>query len=135
MKSQVALITILTDNVPGLTQFYRDVLGFEVKSDDGEYVEFENPGVRFAITSRAVMLSATDHVSYREPKAGQAFELAFPLDTPGAVDKAYTEIVARGAVPVKAPSDMPWGQHTAFFADPEGNVHELFADTVKSVTG
>jgi catechol-2,3-dioxygenase len=131
MKSQIALITILTDNVPQLTQFYRDVLGFEVKSDDGEYVEFESLGVRFAITTRAVMLNATDHISYRDPKAGQAFELAFPLDTPGAVDKAYTEIVARGAVPVKAPADMPWGQHAAFFADPEGNIHELFADSAK----
>jgi uncharacterized glyoxalase superfamily protein PhnB len=134
MKGQVALITVLTNNVPELARFYKDILGFDVKSDLGEYVEFESPGVRFAITSRSVMLNATDHISYREPIAGQAFELAFPLVSPGAVDQAYTEIVARGAVPIKAPADMPWGQHTAFFADPEGNIHELFSDPVNSET-
>jgi catechol 2,3-dioxygenase-like lactoylglutathione lyase family enzyme len=132
MMNQIALITILTDDVPALARFYRDVLGFPVKSELEGYVEFESPGVRFSVAARTEMLNATDHISYRERKVGQAFELAFPLDTPGAVDKAYAEIVAKGAVPVKAPADMPWGQHTAFFADPEGNIHELFSDTVKS---
>jgi len=36
--------------------------------------------------------------------------------------------VAHGAAPVHAPADMPWGQHTAMFADPDGNIHEFFAD-------
>ena len=40
----------------------------------------------------------------------------------------YAEIVARGAVPIHSPADMPWGQRTAMFADPDGNIHELFAD-------
>jgi lactoylglutathione lyase len=44
------------------------------------------------------------------------------------VESIYSEIIKKGAVPIKEPSDMPWGQRTAFFADPDGNVHELFAD-------
>lgn len=38
------------------------------------------------------------------------------------------ELLANGAVAVQPPDDMPWGQRTAFFADPDGNIHELFAD-------
>jgi uncharacterized glyoxalase superfamily protein PhnB len=128
MKTNIALITILANNVTALARFYQEALGFSVKQDSGEYVELESPNVRFSICTRAVMFGATDHVSYQEPRAGQAFELAFPVESPADVDHAYAEIIAKGAVPIKPPADMPWNQRTAFFADPEGNIHELFAD-------
>ena len=37
-------------------------------------------------------------------------------------------MLAKGVTPIQAPANMPWGQRTAFFADPEGNIHELFAE-------
>jgi uncharacterized glyoxalase superfamily protein PhnB len=127
VKGKVALITLLTDNMPAMLRFYRDVLGFQVKNDQGKYVEFENDGVRFAICSRLIMKSVTGHASYRQAKAGQSFELAFPLDTPEEVDQVYADILTKGAKPIMAPATMSWGHRTAFFADPDGNIHELFA--------
>jgi len=123
----IALVTILTDDVPALTRFYGDVLGFPLEHGPGDYVEFRSPGVRFALCARRVMADATHHGSYAEPRRGQSFELAFPLPAPAEVDAAYADLVARGATPVQAPADMPWGQRAAFFADPDGNIHELFA--------
>ena len=128
MHGKIALVTILTDDVPKLTEFYCDVLGFSVKTDLGGYVEFESEGVRFSICERATMAKATGHSSYEETPQGHAFELAFPVDSPEAVDRVYEEIVDKGATPIQGPADMPWNQRTAFFADPDGNVHELFAD-------
>jgi lactoylglutathione lyase len=99
------------------------VLGFNIESQMGDYVEFQNDGVRFSICSRSIMSSVTDnHLSFKEPRSGQSFELAFPLDSHEEVDKVYDEIILNGATPIKAPSDMPWGQRTAFFADPDGNM-------------
>lgn len=128
MKSRIALITILTEDVPDMARFYRDVLGFEVESDMGEYVEFASEGVRFAVCARSIMAEATGHNSFRRPPSGHSFELAFPCPSPAAVDQAYAEIVGQGAAPITEPADTPWGQRTAFFADPDGNIHELFAD-------
>jgi catechol 2,3-dioxygenase-like lactoylglutathione lyase family enzyme len=128
MKAQIALITILTSDIPKMLGFYRDVLGFRVKNDMGEYVELESEGVRFALCQRSIMQEATGHTSFQEPRSGQSFELAFPLDFPSDVDQSYQEIVDKGATPVKAPATMPWHQRTAFFADPDGNIHELFAE-------
>lgn len=127
MTPTIALVTILTDDVLALTRFYRDVLGFPLEHGPGDYVEFRSPGVRFALCARHVMAEATRHPSYAEPRRGQTFELAFPLPTPAEVDAAYTDLVARGATPIGGPADMPWGQRAAFFADPDGNIHELFA--------
>jgi lactoylglutathione lyase len=128
MKPQIALITILTDDVPRLKTFYQTVLGFTIQQDLDQYVEFESPGVRFAICARSVLYAVSKHPSYQQAHSGQAFELAFPLETTEAVDETYKEIVLRGATPVQTPADMPWGQHTAMFADPDGNIHELFCD-------
>ncbi len=125
---QIALITILTDDVPALANFYREALGFEVKQELGNYVELRTDGARFAVCARSIMRDATGHPSYTEAHRGQCFELAFPCDTAEQVDRAYADVVAKGAAPVQSPANMPWNQRTAFFADPDGNIHELFAD-------
>ena len=132
MLNSIALVTILTDNAPALARFYREALGFEVKQDMGNYIELRNDGVRFAICARSIMFDATNHASYAQLHSGQCFELAFPCATPAEVDRAYADILAKGAAPIKSPATMPWGQRTAFFADPDGNIHELFADLPKN---
>jgi len=132
MHNQIALITILTDDVPRLAAFYRSVLGFAVKQDLGPFVEFHGAGVRLAVCARSILRDASGHSSYAEAHQGQCFELAFPCETPTEVDRAYAEIVAKGATSIHAPADMPWGQRTAMFADPDGNIHELFADLPKN---
>ena len=127
MLNRIGLITILTSDIPGMKRFYSEVLDFECIEDLGTYVEFRNKGVRFALTTPDVMFEGTEHQSYRVSKKGQRFELAFPLPSHDEVGKAYDEIIKRGATPVKAPEMMPWGRMTAFFADPEGNIHELYS--------
>lgn len=123
---RISLITIWTNDVDPMKRFYRDALGFPVRNDLGDYVEFESPGVRFAICRRSVM---ADHSpEFSRPTSGQSFELAFPCESPADVDAAYTTLLAAGATPVASPHDMPWEQRTALFADPDGNIHEVFAD-------
>ncbi len=128
MQAKIALITILTDDVPRLVAFYRDVLGFATENPQDDMTEFVSEGVRFAICNRTELVNATRHPSFSELARGQVFELAFPCPTRDDVDRAYAEITAKGATPVQPPATMPWGQRTAFFADPDGNIHELFAD-------
>jgi lactoylglutathione lyase len=128
MKAQIALITILTNDVPTMKNFYKEVLGFEIKSDLDNYVEFASEGVRFSICTREIMREVSGHPSYQDSRNGQAFELAFPCETPENVSNTYEDIVSKGAIPVKAPAAMPWGQTTAFFADPDGNIHEIFSN-------
>jgi len=131
MKPRIDLITLWTDDVLRMVGFYRDVLGFTVKQDLGSYVEFESEGVRFSVCERTVMVETLNEGAYREESAGQIVELAFPCDSPEDVDRCYRRLIADGATPVAGPADMPWGQRTAFFADPDGNIHEIFVDLPK----
>ena len=57
MKAQISLVTIWTNDIEKMKNFYSQVLGFKIEGDLGGYVEFENDGVRFAICTRDVRIS------------------------------------------------------------------------------
>ena len=127
MLNRIGLITIVTSKIDEMKNFYTNVLSFKCIEELEGYIEFESKGVRFAITTDTVMYEATNHPSYQKDKQGQRLELAFPLPSPEAVGPAYDEIIQKGAIPVTPPVMMPWGRMTAFFADPDGNIHELYS--------
>lgn len=126
MKTQINLITIWTNDIDKMKVFYNQVLGFKIENDLGNYVEFENAGVRFAICMREVMYSYSNE--YEKESFGQGFELAFPCESPNDVDESFNMLITKGAISVHVPQDMPWNQRTALFADPDGNIHEIFAE-------
>jgi lactoylglutathione lyase len=126
MRTEIGLVTVLADDVEKMADFYSDVLGFKKKNVTDDYVEFESENVRFAICARETLLELSGHSSYDMDKQGQSFELAFRLPSTEAVDKSYDEIIQKGAIPIREPHDTPWMRRTAMFADPEGNIHELY---------
>lgn len=133
MQLKLDMVGIITTKFAEMKSFYRDSLGMEVSFEMSDnYVEFENPGIRFAISTNEVMAQVTKHKSFTESKQGQALELAFIVDNPAEVDKHYAELLDKGATAVTPPADMPWGQRAAFFADPDGNIHEIFCNLAEA---
>ncbi|WGS64899.1 VOC family protein [Marinitoga aeolica] len=124
MIPKINLITIWTDNIESMKDFYSKTMKFEIKLDLGNYVEFNNDGVRFALCSREVMHEFSDEYLIK-PK-GQQFELAFECDNLDDLNKEFSRIISMGGKSIRPPEKMPWNQITAFFADPDGNIHELF---------
>lgn len=126
MEAKINLVTIWTDGMDEMKRFYRDVLGFKVKTDLGEYVEFVSEGVRFAICERKVMYEYGEE--FKMKGSGQKFELAFPCTNKKDMDAIYEELILKGAKPIKPPFNTPWNQRCALFADPDGNIHEIFCE-------
>ena len=125
---QLEGITVLSNDVPRLARFYREALGFHTVVEESHYVEFVNEGVRLAICSKPLMADNTNgHVSFIEERKGQAFELNFQCESPEAVRTLYEGLVSKGATSITEPKSMSWGHTTGFFADPDGNIHSIFA--------
>lgn len=121
-------ITVLADDVAKLATFYRDALGLRVDVMEENYVAFGGEGVRFSIFSRIGMSPHThNHPDYRTQFTGQAFELNFECASADDVNERFSRIVANGGRSIAAPTKKPWGHFAGFFADPEGNIHSLFA--------
>ena len=123
---KIDLVTLWTDNLQAMKDFYHRILGFYLAQDLGSYVEFENNGCRFALCSRTVMAGLSGE--FTQPTKGQRVELAFPCDKPEDVDLAYNQLLEQGVRGVAAPWTTDWGQRAALFADPDGNIHEFFAN-------
>ena len=133
MQPKIDLITLFSENVGEMFRFYRDVLGFEPQGEVDEsaigYVEFRHEGVRFAVCAAKVMRDITqNHPAYTAAVSGQRLEFAFREESAAAVDATYATLIEKGATPIHPPQRMPWNQYTGLFADPDGNVHEVFAD-------
>jgi uncharacterized glyoxalase superfamily protein PhnB len=119
---------MLADDVAGMAAFYEHALGFEVAVREEDYVALSGTGVRLAIFRRSGMSAHTQHhPSYRAKRRGQAVELNFECGSPDQVRVRFAELVRRGATVVAHPAEREWGHLTGFFADPEGNIHSLFA--------
>ena len=60
-------------------------------------------------------------------------EFSFDLPTFDAVDIEYARCLELGVQSVMPPTTEPWGQRTAYIADPDGNLIEIssFTESVK----
>ena len=110
-----------------MKHFYNNILGFSISEDLDEYIEFDCKGIRFAICSKSVMYKTTGHPGYQEKGNSHNFELAFPIGSPEDVNHFFNELVKKGVTIIKKPEMMPWGRQTAFIADPDGNIHEIYS--------
>lgn len=117
---------IFVNDLEAQINFYRDVLGFEIKETaDDKNVFLEKDGTLFLMYGRADFEKMTGaKFGYANGVNGH-FEIALGVENYAAVDKNFAEVTAKGAKPVMPPTTMPWGQRTCYIADPEGNLIEI----------
>lgn len=119
-------IGLFVNDMATMVEFYRDVLGFEIKEGtDAVNVYLIKNGTLFMLYGRNNFESMTKRKYEYVKGLNGHFEIALYVDTFEEVDKYFAEVVAKGAMPVLEPTDEPWGQRTCYIADPEGNLIEI----------
>ena len=126
MAARIDLIGIFVKDIKSMVAFYRDVLGFEIDWDgQGPYAEFSNEGVRFAMYERAQLPGLLGQTPTYPSGLNGTFEIALDLPTSAEADREFARVVKGGGKSIYEPRDEPWGQHTSYVADPEGNLIEI----------
>ena len=125
--SSIYMVTIHTDNFAKMKNFYQNVMELKITVENGEFVEFEHRGLRLSLASYRA-LSFLSAESLKVKRAGSGVGIGFKYNSKEIVERRYEELVKRGAVAISSPTAQQWGEYTAFFADPDGNVHELVSD-------
>ena len=117
---------IFVKDMGTMIRFYRDVLGFEIREDENcSTVFLEKDGTLFLFYGRRAFESMTGKQFQYADQVNGHVEIALSVDDYKAVDETFKTVVAKGAVPVMAPTTEPWGQRTCYVADPEGNLVEI----------
>jgi predicted enzyme related to lactoylglutathione lyase len=109
--------------------FYRDVLGFEVRTDVGEgkmrwitVGSANQPGTSILLAPPATDPGITDDerrtIAEMMAKGTYGWIL---LATPD-LDGTFEKVEASGAEVVQEPTEQPWGMRDCAFRDPAGNL-------------
>jgi catechol 2,3-dioxygenase-like lactoylglutathione lyase family enzyme len=102
--------------------FYRDLFAFPVDSESATSLAFRAGSVLLALRQRT---RSYDGRGVRAELPG--VQLAF-LVSPAEVDQCYDQLVAKGVTILDPPTNQPRGHRTVYFADPEGNLLEIYAE-------
>jgi catechol 2,3-dioxygenase-like lactoylglutathione lyase family enzyme len=119
---QVTYVIVLCEDIDRMKAFYRDLFPFPVDSETDETLAFR---------AGSVLLGLRKRTRGYDGRGGGAespgLQLAF-LVSPADVDACYEVLLAKGIPILDPPADQPRGHRTVYFADPEGNILEVFAE-------
>ncbi len=115
---------IVTDDVEGLASFYAALMGTSVTLNE-YYVEVPAGSVTVGFSRRRF----TEYQESQAARTGRACRRAsvvldFLVDD---VDAEYERIAALGVDWVMPPTNQPWGSRAMIFADPAGNLINVFS--------
>lgn len=111
---RLGTVSLLTNNVVQLADFYRKLLGIEGTCDDE---------VHQTLIAEEPMLTIYNDGSPKNNQ-NQNICLAFTVDN---IDDAYQTVLALGAEIITEPTLRPWGAINMSFYDPDRNVIYLRA--------
>jgi catechol 2,3-dioxygenase-like lactoylglutathione lyase family enzyme len=125
MVLKLKAVVLSEKHMATMVAFYRDVVGFPLEWDGVDpSVIIEQDGLRFLLFGRSDFEELSSQ-KYTYPSGNNGtFELALDVDAPNEVDEEYNRMESMGAAPIIAPKTYPWGLHSCYVADPEGNLIE-----------
>ncbi len=105
--------------------FYRDTMKFRLTLDRPNWKEFAIGAAILALRPRGNFPVADDGPI---PSGSASVQLAFRV-APQDFAACHAELIAAGVPILRGPTDLPaWRHRTLFFADPERNILEIYAE-------
>ena len=118
---KLAYTRLVTEDVPALAGFYERLTGLAPIGSD-LYVELRLPGAYLAICSRKT--ADTMHGGGLKAAANASAILEFQVDDVDAERARISEFVTDW---IQEPKDMPWGNRSMLFRDPDGTPINVFS--------
>ncbi|WP_436664159.1 VOC family protein [Alicyclobacillus acidoterrestris] len=117
-----ASVRMITDDLDRLVEFYEKVTGVSATRPAPVFAELCLPSFTLAIGhSQTVQLFGANSARAAD---NHSVIIEFCVDN---VDAEYTRLKPLVDEWVQEPTTMPWGNRSAIFRDPDGNLVNLFA--------
>lgn len=116
-----ASIRIVTDDVDRLAAFYERVTGLTAERPAPVFAQFAGSGATLAIAAPATVAMLGDALA---PAANRSVVVEFEVAD---VDAEFARLEPGLDDVVLRPTTMPWGNRSALFRDPDGNLVNLFS--------
>lgn len=121
-RLKLTYVLILCEDLERMKAFYRDLFDYEVDSESDTGLALRAGNVLLALRKRT---RGYDGSGVRADLPG--VQIAFLVE-PHEVELCYRQLVAKGVTILEPTTDQPRGHRTVYFADPEGNMLEIYAE-------
>lgn len=119
---QLGYAIVLCDDIDRMKAFYRDLFPFPIDSESDETLAFQVGSTMIGLRKRT-----RDYDGRGGGPESPGLQLAF-LVSREEVDECYRVLLEKGVTILDPPADQPRGHRTVYFADPEGNILEVYAE-------
>jgi lactoylglutathione lyase len=127
MFRKIDAAVMFVQDLAKCVEFYRDKLGFQVTFKDDVSFAFRLEDQDFVLLEVAAAAEMVGEEALSlQSGAGHRVLLCVGVED---VDVVYKTLTDKGVAFIKPPKSQPWGRRTAYFADPEGNLWELWHST------
>ena len=117
-------ICIVTKNLPGLRDFYQEILQVPPEQFKDDYAEFRTEGAILSLFE----LESHEALAPKSMLAGanRSIELEFQVED---VDIEYARLsgLQEPIELVMPPTTLPWGNRSIYFRDPDGNLINFYS--------
>lgn len=122
MNTSLEWVILITKQYPAMKAFYKKTLGFPIERDvpDEEFTQFKLRNCNLAIYGKQFVETLLGSKNSGTP--GGAI---YSFGASDNVDLLYQQLRAKGVQFIKEPETQAWGQRTAYFTDPDGNIWEI----------
>lgn len=124
MFHKVNAIVVFVQDLTGCTKFYQDIMGLPVTFSDANSIGFRFGDQDFLLLEFASAVAMISEEAVSRQNGNRVLLCAGAED----VDAVYNALTEKGIAFIKPPIDQNWGRRTAYFADPEGNLWEIFQE-------
>lgn len=119
---QLASVRIITHDVDRLVRFYERVTGSTAARPAPVFAEIRTPAATLALAAPATVAALGADAPVPERNGSVILELEV-----ADVDAEFARLRDDLTDVVLEPTTMPWGNRSALFRDPDGNLVNLFA--------
>jgi catechol 2,3-dioxygenase-like lactoylglutathione lyase family enzyme len=120
-------ICFIVEDVERSLLFYRDRLGFTLRTRAPGFADFTSRHVALALWEIDHIAANIGISSKRSGPGVYKACAAIEVDAPGDVDALHDELIAAGVPVLAPPKDYPWEARCIYFTDPDDNLWELYA--------
>ncbi len=122
MFGKISATVLIVHDLDRCRAFYQDMLGLKAVFTDDNSAAYRMGDQDFLLLKEA---AAAEMVGDEALGKGASHRVLLCVGVED-VDADYKALTAKGLAFIKPPKSQDWGRRTAYFADPEGNLWELW---------
>lgn len=122
MNTSLEWVLLITEQYATMKAFYANTLGFPIERDvpKEEFTQFKLENCNLAIYGKQFV-----ETLFGKERVGTPGGAIYSFGESDNIDLQYQQLCDKGVQFIKAPETQAWGQRTAYFTDPDGNIWEI----------